>query len=145
MVHFRSEALFPSGILWRRPGAANIAGYDLAVGAQFGHRPDDVIESESTTFPIRDRVFPAQAIQIDGDVDIRAGQFPRELREALPPVPAENCAAPLLVGHRAIIRPGMNLEPAFAFGATIPEDLPGPPALEITATPDDNFTNQRKL
>ena len=73
VIRFGGETLFGPRIFRRRKGAANIASDDLRLRAQLREGPPNIVEREASALPIRDRVFPPQAIEVDRDVNIRAG------------------------------------------------------------------------
>ena len=108
-------------------------------------RPGHIFQREPPALPVRDRVFGAQAIEIDRDIHIRFPEFDDEAREMLTPVRAQNRAAPILIRHRAIVRPRMDFEPPFPFRAPIPKKLAGPPAFKVAATPDAHLSRVRQF
>jgi hypothetical protein len=61
------------------------------------------------------------------------------------PITLQDRPASLSIFHRAIVGPGMNFEPAFAFTSAIRKNIVRPPALEISAAPDCNVLNVREL
>ena len=99
-------------------------------------RPLKIGDREATALPVRHRLFDAQAIEIDRDVDIFAGETFRKFFKTLAPIIAQNCALPLSIFHRPIVCPRMHFKNSGAFGATIAENLVRPPAFEIAATPN---------
>ena len=145
MVPFRSEALFPTRVLWRRISAANVSGDNSRVFPQFFKRPFEVPNREPAILPIRNRVIDSKTIQIDRDVNIGAAKVGYEVFETAAPVLAQNRTLTLSVFHRAIIGPGMHFEPAATFGAAIRENVVRPPALEISAAPNRDMANVRQL
>src|SRR5438067_7096023 len=146
MVHSRGETLLRSGVDGRGKCGAHTASPDPRPrGAQLGQRPGHILEREPPTLPVRDSVLGAQAIEIDRDIHIRLSQFAGESREVLPPVRAQDRAAPILIRSRTIVRPWTNVEPAFPFRAPVPENLMRPPALEIAAAPDADFLDVRQF
>jgi hypothetical protein len=140
VVYPGSKTLFPPRIFWRGKRAANIAGCDSRVcGVQLRQRPCQILNGEFSVLPICDRFFGSEAIEIDRHIHIRASQSTHEFRETLPPVRAQDRAAPILLRRRTIVRPRMNLEPPSALGPPVSEKLPRPPAFEIPAAPDAHF------
>ena len=63
----------------------------------------------------------------------------------LPPIVAQNGSSPFSVFYGTVVGPGMNLKKAGAFGATIAENLDGPPAFKIAATPDADLSHVWQL
>src|SRR5216684_185170 len=61
------------------------------------------------------------------------------------PILAQNGAGPLPSFHWAIVGPGMNLEFASSFDATVSKNLMRPPALEIAAPPHAQALDVRKF
>ena len=60
--------------------------------AQFSKRPLKIGHREATALPVRHRLFDAQAIEIDRDVDIFVGETFRKFFKTLAPILAQNCA-----------------------------------------------------
>jgi len=135
MIYFRGEPLLPSGVNRRRKCAANIACDDAVDMAQLRQRPFQIVERESTAFPVGYCVFGAQTIEIDRHVDRGAGQICHERKESPLPVQAHNRSSAFARRRGPFVRPWMHLESAFTLGAPIAEDLSRPPAFKITATP----------
>ena len=107
--------------------------------------PRDIFQGEPATLPVCDGLFPAQAIEIDCDVEIRSSQRFDKSRETFAPIPLKNRATAILVRRRTIVGPGMDLESALALRATIAEDSRRPPTLEVSTTPHTYFFHARKL
>lgn len=63
----------------------------------------------------------------------------------LAPVVAQNGAATLSIFRGPLIRPGVNVENARSFCATVAEKLVRPPAFKISATPNANPAHVRKF
>ncbi len=148
MIEFCCKALFATRVMWRRIRTANVATDDPTRLPQFCQCPLKIDNREATALPIRYRLFHAQTIEIDCDVNIFPGQIIYKLLKALAPIVAKNRARPLPVFLRTIVCPGMHFEPAGAFGAPVPENLMWPPAFKVTATPndlDDYRTKQGRL
>lgn len=145
MIHFGSEPLLGPRVFGRGKRAADIAANDFRFRSQFRQRPRHVVESEPAALPIRDRVVGPQTIEIDRDIQVRSSEGLRELGEFRPPIPAHNSSAPILIRRRPLVRPRMNLQLAGSLCAPIAEELPRPPALEISATPDTGFLEERQF
>lgn len=140
MIHLGGETLFASRIRRRRKRTANVAAHNSrSRRTQLSQRPNHIVHRESTAFPIRDRLFRAQTIKIDRDVDIRSRQLTGEPRETLAPIRAQDRPAPGLIGDGTVVRPGMHFESSLAFRAPVAEELARPPALEVSATPHADF------
>ena len=86
MVPLGSEPLFPARILRFRKRAANVAGNDSAVFAQFPERPFEIGNVEPATFPICRRLFRAKTIEIDRDIDVLAAEISSEYFEIISPI-----------------------------------------------------------
>lgn len=145
MIPLRSEMLLPARVFRLRVSAANVAGNNLRAFAQFAQRPFEIDNCESATFPICDRVVCAKTIEIDRDVNLSAAEIGSEILEATAPVFRQDCTGTLSIFHRAIVSPGMNFKPAFAFGPTIGENIVRPPAFEISAAPNCDVLHMRQL
>ena|SRR6266446_5494749 len=61
------------------------------------------------------------------------------------PVATENRPSTLPIFHRTLVGPGMDLKDARTFGAAVAENLMGPPAFEIAATPNTYAAHLRKF
>ena len=107
--------------------------------------PPNVIEIKSSAFPICTGVIRRQTIQIDRNVNVRADQLAGELFKLVPPIFAQNRAAPFLCARRPIIRPGMDRQRPSAFRFAIAKNLMRPPAFEISATPDRDLPDVRQF
>ena len=136
MVPFGREFLFPPRVLWRRICATNIAGDYATVLAQLRQRPLKIDNREAAVFPICNRFFAGETIEIDCNVNVAALQIPRERRKFFAPIFAQNCAAPLSIFRRAIVCPRVNFQFAFTLGAMVAENIVRPPVFEISAPPD---------
>ncbi len=145
MIEFCCKALFATRVMWRRIRTANVATDDPTRLPQFCQCPLKIDNREATALPIRYRLFHAQTIEIDCDVNIFPGQIIYKLLKALAPIVAKNRARPLPVFLRTIVCPGMHFEPAGAFGAPVPENLMWPPAFKVTATPNAHPAHVRNL
>ena len=78
----------------------------------------------------------AQAIEIDCDVDIFAGETFRKFFKTLAPIITHDCAPPLSIFRWPIVCPWMDFKNSGAFRATVAENLVWPPAFEIAAAPN---------
>src|SRR5947199_176980 len=92
--------------------------------------------TETATFPVCHRLFSAQAIEVDGDVDIFASGASQKILKALPPVITQDCAFAFSILLVSIVCPGVHNENSSAFRATVAENLMWPPAFKIAATPN---------
>ena len=63
----------------------------------------------------------------------------------LAPVVAQNGAATPSIFRGPLIRPGVNVENAHSFCATVAEKLVRPPTFKISAAPDSNMLHVRKF
>jgi len=63
----------------------------------------------------------------------------------VPPVAAQNGAATLSIFRGPLIRPGVNVESARSFCATVAEKLMRPPAFKISAAPNRDVLYVRKF
>lgn len=145
VIHFGGETLFCPRIFRRGKSAANIASDDLRLRAQLRESPHHIVEREPSALPIRGRVLRPQTIEIDRDVNVRAGQSLDKLRELCPPVRGNDCAPSILLRSRAPVGPGMNFQFTASFGTPVSKELPRPPALEIAASPDADLLDKRKF
>ena len=146
MIEFRGKTLLCPRVTRHRIRAADIAGHDSGAGqAQLRQRPRQIFNGESTALPIRHGVLGAQAIEIDRDVDVGRAQSLSELRELCPPVRTLNGAPPVLVHARPVICPRMNLQLPSPLRAPVPENIPRPPAFEISAAPNADFLNEAQF
>ena len=107
--------------------------------------PLNVIEIKPSAFPICAGVIRRQTIQIDRNVNVRADQLVREFFKLFPPIFAQNRAAPFLCARRPIVRPRMDDKRPGAFGFAIAKDLPRPPALKISASPNCRLSDVRQF
>src|SRR5438477_1208321 len=137
--------LFPARVVRRRVGAANVAGDDLGFFSQLSERPFQIGNFESSAFPIGHCLIDTETIEIDRNVDVAAGEIRRKILEMVVPILAQDCAATLSIFYRTIVGPGTNFEPAFALRPTIGENIVRPPALEISAAPNRDVLDLRKL
>jgi hypothetical protein len=120
----------------RRTRAANVATHDSATCAELPKRPLKISYGETATFPVRHRLFSAQAIEVDCEVDTFAGDsFPKILK-ALAPVITQDCTFAFSILLTSIVCPRMHSENSGAFRATVAENLMWPPAFKIAATPN---------
>ena len=145
MIHPGGEPLFCARVFRRGKRPADIAANDFRFRPQLRQRPRHVVNGKAAALPIRDRVVRAQAIQIDGDVQVRSSQGVRELGELCPPICTHYSSAPILVRRRPVVRPGMNFQFTASFGPPVSEELSRPPAFEIPATPDANLLDEGKF
>src|SRR4051812_3022548 len=145
MINRRDETLFHASIPRHRERAADVAGDDTRRTPQPAERPRDVIDSELPILPVCDGVTGLETIQINRDVDVLALQSADELLELLSPRGAEDDAAPAPIFAGPNISPRVHLQPPFPDGAAISENVPGPPALEIAATPHADSLDLRQL
>lgn len=145
MVPIRGELLFPTRVFRYRICAANIAGHDPRAGAKNSKRPLQILDGKPPVLPIGSRVFCAQTIQIDRDVNIGGTQIGRELFEFASPGLLQNRARTFLVLDRTIIGPGMDFESAAALPAAIGENIVRPPAFEIPAPPNRDMPDVRQF
>src|ERR1700736_6238066 len=125
--------------------AANITGNDVALFPQFRQRPLKIDNREAAAFPIRHRFLRAQTIEIDCNVNVRAGVLRGEFLERAAPIVVQDRTRSLLIFDRALVGPRMNFEPTFTFGRTIGENVVWPPAFKISTTPDCDMLQQREL
>src|SRR5205814_3278935 len=113
--------------------AANVATSDTGRFAQFFKRPLKIGHREATALPVRHRLCHAEAVEIDRDIDIFAGETFRKFFKTLAPILAQDCALALSIFHWPIVCPRMNFKNSGAFGTTIAENLVRPPTFEIAA------------
>src|SRR4029077_10244323 len=116
--------------------AADVTSNNTGKFAQFSKRPLKIGDREAATLPIGHRLFDAQAIEIDCDVDIFAGETFRKFFKTLAPILAQDRALPLSIFQWPIICPRMDFKNSGVFGATMPENLVRPPTFEIGAAPN---------
>ena len=135
-VKLGSEALLPTSVIRRRVCAANVTTHNPGRLAKALKRPLKIGNREAAALPVRHRLFEAQAIEIDGDVDIFAGDAFRKFFKMLAPIVVQNCAFSLSIPLRSIVCPRMHFKNSGAFRATVPENLVRPPAFEVAATPN---------
>src|SRR5580700_10958378 len=112
---------------------------------QFSKRPFKIGDSKVPVLPICESVIRSETIKIDRDVNIRAADFFRELLELFSPAFAQDRAGTLSIFHRTIIGPGMNFQVAVALSAAVGENVVGPPAFKISATPYRNVLQLLEL
>jgi len=112
---------------------------------QFCQGPFDIFDNKSTVFPIGNHPIGGQAIEIDRDVNIHPAKSGRKFFEMLAPVLAQDRTVMLSILRRPIIGPRMDFKFARALRGTIGEDIVGPPAFEIAATPDCDMPQLRNL
>src|SRR5207247_8322237 len=122
---------FATRVMWRRIRTANVATDDPTRLPQFCQCPLKIDNSEATALPIGYRLFHAQTIEIDCDVNIFPGQIIYKLLKALAPIVAKDRARPLPVFLRTIVCPGMHFDPAGAFAGPLLEHSSCPPALNL--------------
>jgi len=128
--------LFPSGKRGRRPGPANVTANDSVFLRKVGDCPANIFHAESTVFPVGQRFLRAKAIQVNRHVNIGSiGRIGKAL-EFFPPVRVQNRTASRAVLCAPIIGPRMYFQPPGTLGSIVAENPPGPPALEVAATPD---------
>ena len=77
-----------------------------------------------------------QAIEIDRDVDIFAGETYRKFFKTLAPTITQDRTLSLSIFQWPIVCPRMDFKNSGAFGATIAENLVRPPTFEIAAAPN---------
>src|SRR5262249_30395201 len=111
----------------------DVAPNDNARFAQFSKRPLEIGDREATALPVGHRLFDAQAIEINCDVDIFAGEMFRKFSKTLAPTITQDRALPLSIFRGAIVCPRMDFKNSGAFGATIAKKLVRPPTFEISA------------
>lgn len=145
MVPVRSELLRPAHVLRRGICAANITANGSRLRSQVRKRPLQIGNAESSVLPVCHRVFIAKTIEIDRHVNIRPAEVRDKLFEQGAPVFLEDRAGTLSILRWAIVGPRMNFEPPAALRAAIGEDIVRPPAFKISATPDRNMFDVRKL
>ena len=145
MIEFRGETLFAPRIFRRRIRAANIATYDPAGFAQLSERPLKIDNREPATLPICHRLFDAQAIKIDGDVDIFVSEAFGKLLKTLAPIFAKDGAFSLPIFRWPIVCPRMHFKNTGAFRAAIAKNLVRPPAFKIPAAPNAHAAHMRKF
>lgn len=145
MVPIRSEFLLPSRVFRFGIRAADIAGDNLIVFAQFRQRPLKITDRKLTVLPIRDGLVGAQAIHIDCYVNIRAAKIRRELLKMIAPVVSQDRVRTLSIVHWAIVGPGMNFELAISLRPTVRKNVVRPPAFKISAAPDRNVPQLLEL
>ena len=110
MIELGSEALFSSGVSRRGKRAADITG-DYARGiCVIRAMPIPDLHRESAAFPIGHRLFRAQTIEIDRDVNGFAGEFLGEAKETPLPILPNDRAATLARRGRAIVGPRSNFK-----------------------------------
>lgn len=136
MVHFRSEFLFPARVMRWGIRAAYVSPNDARKFAYFSNRPLKIGHCEPTAFPVRDRLFNAQAIEIDRDINIFAREAIYKVFEMVAPVIAQDRAFPLSIFQWPVVCPRMHFKISSAFGATIAENLVREPTFEIAAAPN---------
>ena len=145
MIPLGSEALFPARVFGRRKRAANVAGNDSAVFAQFPERPIEIGNFEPATFPICHRVISSQTIEIDRHVNIGATEIGNEHFKMGAPILLQDRAATLSIFDWAPVGPGVNFEPACALGPTVGKNIARPPALEVPAAPNGDVLDVPEL
>src|SRR5205809_4225566 len=145
MVPPSSEALFPTRVLRFRKAAANVAGNDSSLFAQFPERPFEIRDRESAILPICHGVLRTKTIEIDCDVNFATRDIRCECFKSVSPILAQDRPAALSIFHRTLVSPGMNFKPAFSFAAPIGKDILRPPAFEISAAPNGGVLNIHEL
>src|SRR5581483_8913316 len=135
MVKLGCDLLCPPGIMWGRVSAADVAGDNARGFAQSLQCPYKIDNGEAAVLPVGHRFVAAKTIEVDGDVDIFAGDSPDKSLKSFPPIRPHNRAATMSILRRSIVGPRMDFEFAGAFRAPIPKNLPRPPAFEITTAP----------
>ena len=101
----------------RRIRAANVATSDRSKFAKLSERPIKIGHREATTLPVRHRLFHAEAVEIDRNVDIFAGETFRKFFKTLAPTITQNRALTLSIFQRPIVCPRMDFKISGAFGA----------------------------
>jgi len=117
----------------------------VALFPQFRQRPLKIDNREAAAFPIRHRFLRAQTIEIDCNVNVRAGVLRGKFLERAAPIVVQDRTRSLLIFDRALVGPGMNFEPAFALSATIGENVVRPPVFKVSQSPDRDVLDMRKL
>ena len=145
VIKFRGETLFAPRIFRRRIRAANIATDDPARFVQRSERPLKIDNREPAALPICHRLFDAQAIKIDCDVDSFVSEALRKLLKTIAPIFAKYGALSLSILYRPIVCPRMHFKNPGAFSATVAENLMRPPTFEITAAPNCHMLDVRKF
>ncbi len=145
MIPFCREPLRPARVLRDGERTTDVARDNARALTKLSDSPCDILRRKTPILPVCDRVARTQAVEIHCDVNARTVQLRDEALELLVPALAKDRAAPLLLLRRSIVGPGMNLEFARAFGATIPKDLSRPPTFKIPATPDADLSDVWQL
>src|SRR4030095_915379 len=117
-------------------GAADVSTENTGRFAQFSKRPLEIGQREASALPVRHRLFQAQAIEVDRDVDGFGGETLRKFFKTTAPVITQDRALPLPIFQWAIVCPRMNFKNSCAFRTTVAEDLIRPPTFKIVAAPD---------
>src|ERR1041385_7514143 len=145
MVYLRGEPLFRARIFRWGKGAADIARDDLRFRPQFRQRPRNVLHREAAALPIRHCVFRPQAIEVDRDINVGAGESLGELCKPCAPVRGDDCALSILFRSRPPVGPRKTFQSPASSRPPISEELSRPPALEISTAPNADFLKSRKL
>src|SRR5215472_15050012 len=117
-------------------GAADISTDNTGRFAQFSKSPLKIGHREAAALPVRYRLFQAQAIEVDCDIDIFGGETLRKFFKTTAPVITQDRALPLPIFQRPIVCPRMNFKNSGVFRTTVAEDLMWPPTFKIVAAPD---------
>src|SRR5205814_10322581 len=131
----------PTGVLRRRVCAANVTTDNPGRLAKALKRPLKIGNREAAALPVDNRLFNVQAIEIDCDVDIFAGDASRKFFKTLVPIVAQDCALALSILFRSLVCPRMHFKHSGAFRTTIAENLVRPPAFEVAATPNARMSH----
>src|SRR5262249_30240029 len=135
-IELSSETLLPTCIMRWRISAADVSTDDTARFAQFSKRPLKIGHRKAAALPVRHRLFQAQAIEVDCDVDVFWTETLRKFFKTTAPVITQNRALPLPIFQWPIVCPRMNFKNSGAFRTTVAEDLMRPPTFKIVAAPD---------
>src|SRR5689334_22850017 len=123
MIHVSGQFLFPAGITRLGKPATKIAPNDSATFSYLLYRPLQICDRETAVLPVRDRLFRNEAIHVNCDINRTPLDRTNEFLKMLPPIIAEDRAAPLLIFACAIVRPRMDFQTAGSLSSTISENL----------------------
>src|SRR4030095_10299412 len=99
----------------RRIRAANVASSNTGRFAQFSKRPRKIGDPEEAALPVRHRLFHAETVEIDRDVDIFTGKAFRKFFKALAPIFTQDCAPPMSLFQWPIVRPRVDFKNSGTF------------------------------
>ena len=102
----------------------------------FPKRPLKIGDRKAAALPVGHRFFDAQAIEIDRDVDIFAGETFRKFFKTFAPIITQYRTFTLSIFQWPIVCPRMHFKNSGAFRATVAENLVRPPTFEIAAAPN---------